>query len=1271
LAEMTSLGLPVPPGFVITTDVCEEFYRNGEELPAGLMESVKSAVTNLETRTGKKFGTPKNPLLVSVRSGAPISMPGMMDTILNLGLNDSVVEGLSALTGNDWFAYDTYRRFIQMFGKIVLGMGEPEFSARLEGEKKRAGVLADGDLDLASLKRLISSFKSIIEHSGKSLPQDPIKQLEAAIKAVFQSWNGKRALEYRKQYRITPEMAPGTAVTVGTMVFGNMGGESATGVLFTRSPETGTQGLYGDYLANSQGEDVVAGTRTPKPLAELQREMPGVYREIENAAKLLEKHYREPQDIEFTVERGKLYVLQTRAAKMGPAATVKAAVDLVREGVISKEEAVLRVAPEQLEQLLHPRVDPSNAKRPMVQGVPASPGAAAGKAVFDADTAVEWSKGGEKVILVREETKPEDVHGFFAARGILTSRGGKTCVGAETKILTNKGFLEANHAHDLFSRGEQLTILSYDHKSGRTLWRRVIDASRSRGLLASVACSQTGNSRANTIRITKDHKMYTFRDRELIKKPLSEVLKDGDGVCVVQKIPFTENPVGDTCLAYLVGAIVTDGHVRLTRTRGSVTFTQHPRNRVFIDTVRRNFAEIFSTEFTQERMKYSSGYFQGRKIVGQALDLICTRRAPALSLLDIKKDLVRWILDLDEESTLQFLAGAIDGDGHYAERTGRIHIYTSADLLEPIIVACLKLGIVPQVVRNRTIFNIQIVESVSEFLSRTKRARGSAHQRMYGTRLFSARQLLCDVIDSVNRGGKVKSYVKLARLIDARKIEQSILPRSSGVVRYQLERILDSDLRMHRVKVLGNEGEDYIYNFEVDAEHELDKNYVAFTSLYTPLLISNSHAAVVARGIGKPCIVGCSSIAIDQKARTFLAEGAKVKEGDLITIDGSSGFVYLGAIPLLEPEIKDEVFELLDWADQCRKLGVWANADTPEAAARSRKMGAEGIGLARTERMFNASDRLPLVVSMIMASSEGERESQLRKLEPLQKTDFKNILKVMEGLPVIIRLLDPPLHEFLPRFEDLLAEVAVLEKIGNKQRLEDARLMLDKARQLMETNPMLGHRGVRLGVTNPEIYTMQITAVLEAAAELTREGVDARPKVMVPQVSSHEEVKRVREHFDRVKLAVEKKFGLKLDVKFGTMIEAVRAVLDADEIARYVDFFSFGTNDLTQATFSFSREDAEGKFLPYYLENSLLPDNPFETLDEKGVVKLIAIAVELGRRTNPSLEVGICGEHGGDPRSIYHCHVAGLNYVSASSFRIPVARLAAAHAALKERQKGQ
>jgi pyruvate,orthophosphate dikinase len=853
LAEMTSLGLPVPPGFVITTEVCEEFYKNGEALPMGLMEGVKSAVSTIEKRTGKKFGDPKNPLLVSVRSGAPVSMPGMMDTILNLGLNDSVVEGLSALTGNPQFAYDTYRRFIQMFGKIVFGIDDAQFSVKLEEEKK-AGAHAS-DLDLNSLKRLVASFKSIIERAGKVLPQDPVRQLEAAIRAVFQSWNGKRAIEYRKQYRITPEMARGTAVTVVSMVFGNMGKDSATGVLFTRNPETGMPGLYGDYLINAQGEDVVAGGSTPRPLSEMRREMPGVYREIEKMAILLEKHYREPQDIEFTVERSKLFVLQTRAAKMGPAATVKTAVDMVREGVISKEEAVLRVAPEQLEQLLHPRVDPSNAKKPIVQGVPASPGAAAGKVVFDADTAVEWSKGGEKVILVREETKPEDVHGFFASRGILTSRGGKT-----------------------------------------------------------------------------------------------------------------------------------------------------------------------------------------------------------------------------------------------------------------------------------------------------------------------------------------------------------------------------------------------------------------------------SHAAVVARGIGKPCIVGCSSIAIDQKARRLLADGVKVKEGDFITIDGSSGSVYLGAIPLLEPEIKDEVFELLGWADHFRKLGVWANADTPDAAATSRKMGAEGIGLARTERMFNAADRLPLVVSMIMASSDDERQSSLRNLEPLQKADFKKILKVMEGTPVIIRLLDPPLHEFLPRFEDLLAEVAVLEKIGNKQGLADARRMLDKARQLMETNPMLGHRGVRLGVTNPEIYTMQITAVLEAAAELVKEGVDARPEVMVPQVSSYEEVKRIREMFDGVKSEVEKKFGLKLDVKFGTMIEAVRAALDADEIAKYVDFFSFGTNDLTQATFSFSREDAEGKFLPYYLENSLLPDNPFETLDEKGVVKLIRIAVELGRRTNPSLEVGICGEHGGDPRSIYHCHRAGLNYVSASSFRIPVARLAAAHVALKEKQ---
>jgi pyruvate, orthophosphate dikinase len=854
LCEMTSLGLPIPSGFVITTTVCEEFYKNGQKLPAGLMDSVFAAMASLEQRTGKKFGDASNPLLVSVRSGAAVSMPGMMDTILNLGLNDAVTEGLANLTGNRRFAYDTYRRFIQLFGKIVLGVNDEEFSKLLDGEKRRRNASQDSDLDADSIKRVADSYKDLLRRENRPLPQEPAKQLELAIDAVFRSWNGKRAIEYRKQYRITPEQARGTAVTIVSMAFGNMGNDSATGVLFTRDPSTGARGLYGDYLTNAQGEDVVAGVRTPKPIADMQKEFPEAYAGLENISQKLETHYREPQDIEFTVERGKLYLLQTRGAKMGPMGAVRAAVDMVHEGVISKEEALLRISPEQLEQLLHPRVDPAYKERPIAVGVPAAPGAASGKVVFDADTAVEWTKKGEKVILVREETKPEDVHGFFAAQGILTSRGGKT-----------------------------------------------------------------------------------------------------------------------------------------------------------------------------------------------------------------------------------------------------------------------------------------------------------------------------------------------------------------------------------------------------------------------------SHAAVVARGIGKPCIVGCAALTIYQQSRLTRVGGATISQGDTITIDGTSGSVYPGTVPLLQPELKDEVFELLTWADEVKTLGVWANADTPETAANARKMGAEGIGLARTERMFNAEERLPLVVSMIMASTDEERKYYLEKLRPLQRHDFKMILKEMHDLPVIIRLLDPPLHEFLPRLEDMLEQVKKIEQYGDERQLVETKRMLDKARQLAEANPMLGHRGVRLGLTHPEIYEMQITAVMEATAELIKEGVNAKPKIMIPQVATHEEVKLVREQFEKVMFLIGTRENVNLDVKFGTMVETVRAALDADEIAKYAEFFSFGTNDLSQATFSFSREDAEAKFLPFYLEKGILADNPFETLDERGVGKLITMAVAAGRKTRPDLEVGICGEHGGDPRSIYLCHRAGLNYVSASAFRIPVARLAAARIALLDK----
>jgi pyruvate,orthophosphate dikinase len=854
LSEMTAMGLPIPPGFVISTTVCEEFYENGEKLPAGLMESVFGAMRVIEEKTGKKFGDPSNPLLVSVRSGAAVSMPGMMDTILNLGLNDGAVLGLAKRTSNSRFAWDTYRRFIQLFGKVVLGINDDEFSKVLEEERARRGAKQDSELDVESMKSVAERFKELCRKQGKPLPQDPREQLERAIVAVFKSWMGKRAIEYRKQYRITPESAGGTAVTIVEMVFGNMGPDSATGVVFTRDPTTGRPGLYGDYLQDAQGEDVVSGTRTPKPISEMKKEMHEAYKALEQGALRLEKHLREAQDIEFTVERGKLYLLQTRGAKMGPGGTVRAAVDMAKEGLISKEEAILRVAPEQLEALLHPRIDPRNKDRQIATGVPAAPGACSGKAVFDADTAVEWTKNGVKVILVREETKPEDVHGFFAALGVLTSRGGKT-----------------------------------------------------------------------------------------------------------------------------------------------------------------------------------------------------------------------------------------------------------------------------------------------------------------------------------------------------------------------------------------------------------------------------SHAAVVARGLGKPCVVGCAAITIYRQSRMFAVDGHEVRQGDVITIDGSTGKVFLGAVKLIQPEIKDEVNELLSWADEFRTLGVWANADTPQAAATARKMGAEGIGLARTERMFNAEDRLPLMVSMIMASSIDERKGLLDKLRRMQKADFKRILKEMKGLPVVIRLLDPPLHEFLPRLEDLQAEVDRLRRDGQEKELVRVKRMMDKARQLAESNPMLGHRGIRLGITNPEIYEMQMSALMEAAVELTKEGIAVKPKIMTPQVASFQEVEVVNAQFEETKRRIESETGVPIDMSFGTMIETVRAVLDADEIAKYAEFFSFGTNDLSQATFSFSREDAEAKFLPYYLERGVLPENPFETLDEKGVGKLIRMAVEAGRSTRPSLEVGICGEHGGDPRSIYLCHKAGLDYVSASPFRVPVARLAAARVAILDK----
>ncbi len=852
LCEMTQLGLSVPPGFIITTEVCDRFYNNGGKLPDGLIDQVVEAVNKLEKLTGKKFGGSKSPLLISVRSGAAISMPGMMDTILNLGLNDLTVQALIKETGDERFAYDSYRRLIQLFGKVVLVVNDELFSNVFEEIKRRKGAKLDSELEADALKESVTRFREIVlQQTGEPFPSDPLLQLEKAINAVFKSWNGKRSIDYRREFKITPEIASGTAVTIVTMVFGNLGHDSATGVAFTRDPGTGDKRFYGEYLTNAQGEDVVAGVRTPKPIHQLKGEMPQAYEELLAISEKLERYYKEPQDLEFTIEKGRLYMLQTRDAKMNAEALVRTSVDMVKEGILTTKEAILRVKPDELEQMLHPRIDPKAPAEKLAIGINASPGAASGKVVFNADEAERRGRTGEKVILVREETKPEDVHGFFAAQGVLTSRGGKT-----------------------------------------------------------------------------------------------------------------------------------------------------------------------------------------------------------------------------------------------------------------------------------------------------------------------------------------------------------------------------------------------------------------------------SHAAVVARGMGKPCVVGCSEIRIVGKQ--FTVDHVVVNEGDLITLDGTNGSVYLGEVPTIEPEPTSEFTELLRWADDLRRLGVRANADTPEAAILARRLGAEGIGLCRTERMFNAMDRLPTVVDMILADTEEERTKALQKLLPLQKADFKEILRAMKGHPVTIRLLDPPLHEFLPSREELRERLEALSAAQQDvSELSRVRKMLDMVKALSEVNPMLGHRGVRVGITYPEIYGMQVKAIFEATAELMQEGLEVEPQIMVPQVAMKEELIPVKQIVDRVRKQVERTYGFEIPIKFGTMMEVVRACLCADKIAELADFFSFGTNDLTQGTFSFSREDAENKFLPFYMSAGILAENPFQTLEVSGVGRLMEIAVQLGRRTKPGLEIGICGEHGGDPKSIEYCNKLDLTYVSCSPYRIPLTRLAAAQASMK------
>ncbi len=882
VSEMTNAGLPVPPGFTITTEACNAYYDSDKHFPQGMWEQALAALKIVEQQTGKGFGKRENPLLVSVRSGAKFSMPGMMDTVLNLGINDETVQGLVALTGDERFAYDAYRRFIQMFSKIVLDTNPQDFEHVLEKYKEQAHVKTDAEIPASDLKQLVVEFKQIAEkQSGEPFPTDVYKQLEKAIEAVFSSWNNKRAIDYRNFNKIAHSL--GTAVNVQSMVFGNMGSDSGTGVAFTRDPATGEKQLYGEYLLNAQGEDVVAGIRTPSKISKLQQDLPHVYQEFQEIANRLEQHYKDMQDLEFTVEKGHLYMLQTRSAKRNAGAAVKVAVNMVAEGLISKQDAIKRVEPNHVYQLLLPRFDDAEKKqateegRLLAKGLNASPGAAFGKAIFNADRAEELGKAGTPVVLVRPETSPDDVHGMLVAKGILTARGGAT-----------------------------------------------------------------------------------------------------------------------------------------------------------------------------------------------------------------------------------------------------------------------------------------------------------------------------------------------------------------------------------------------------------------------------SHAAVVARGLGLPCVAGCEGIRVNDSERLFRVVGSDmvIKEGDDISIDGATGEVFAGIIKTVEADYdkEEDLKTLLTWADEERRLGVWANADYPRDAERAVKYGAEGIGLCRTEHMFMEQERLPIVQKMILSETTQERQAALDQLLPFQRSDFKGIFESMvdpktgEGYPVVIRLIDPPLHEFLPSYEELLVEVTRLETKGdNPQELAEKRKMLEAVGNMREMNPMLGLRGCRLGLLFPEINVMQTRAILEAARELAQEGKKIQPKIMIPLVGHVNELKEVRRQLEAVAHEIADEVGGAIEYKFGTMIELPRAALTADQIAPVADFFSFGTNDLTQTTFGISRDDAEGKFLLRYVDGldepglnhkvKILATNPFQTIDREGVGQLVRMAVEKGRQANAHLELGICGEHGGDPDSVEFFHMIGLDYVSCSPFRVPVARLAAAQAALTTQER--
>ncbi|MGH7259062.1 MAG: putative PEP-binding protein [Nitrospiraceae bacterium] len=862
-----------------------------------------------------------------------------------------------------------------------------------------------------------------------------------------------------------------------------------------------------------------------------------------------------------------------------------------------------------------------------------------------------------------------------------------TCIAGETHVLTDQGIVTAETLFNRIEAGAAPRILSFDTRTLRPVWRRVVAAGRRPGRAATVTISQTGRAENNFLRLTMDHKMLAIHRRALIKKPIEQVLADEDFVTVVGQIP----PLGETAtppaLAYVAGAILSDGYISLKRTKGSVTFVQKPspEKREFIAAVHNSFEQAFGMPLSYLRTRRTVSQLRGRTVSGSVTDHICFYREPAVRLADIRDHLSQWVLTLDRTALLHFLAGYLDGDGCYAIESSaiRLQIVVSQkkpEVLRGLTLACLRLGIVPQVSHNRQAFLIQITEQIEALLSFTHRIKAEAPPRQYESRCLAVRALFEDIADSVNFMGRVREGVKRNIMFGAEKIRRDLLPLCPQAVYHQVELLLNSPLRSYRAVPCGRPGPEDVYNFEVEAANELDRNFVVFSSGMTPVLVSNSHAAVVARQMGKVCVAGCEAVEVDGASSVKIG-GRTFKEGDYLSINGSNGNVYAGDVPVVESEVIQVVQGKMDpsqsdkyrrfamvlsWADDVRRLRVRANADVPDQAKIARGFGAEGIGLCRTEHMFFAEDRIPIMQKMILASTQKDRERYLEQLLPLQKQDFIGLYREMKGYPVTIRLLDPPLHEFLPKREDLMVDIARLELTGGDgPTIEEKHRLLARVEELHEFNPMLGLRGCRLGITMPEITKMQTRAIIEAACELAKEGTKIVPEIMIPLVGMVSEMKSQKDLVREVADDTMKRCGVKLSYLVGAMIELPRAAVTAKRFAEEAEFFSFGTNDLTQTMFGFSRDDA-AKIVDYYKAHKILEADPFVQLDREGVGAMMRMAISEGRQTRPGIKLGICGEHGGDPSSIEFCHQLGLDYVSCSPYRVAIARLAAAQAALAE-----